>query len=94
MIRQLITRIDEALHRRLKQRAAAEGRSVNAIVTEFLRAGLEDRRGAFRERLRAEGLLVEPQTKGPRLSRDEVIESTRGWGTAVSEALEADRSHR
>jgi antitoxin FitA len=93
-MRQLITRIDEALHRRLKQRAAAEGRSVNSLVTDLLRAGLDDRQGAFREKLRAEGLLTEAETNEPLLSRDEVIESTRGWGRAVSEALEADRSHR
>jgi plasmid stability protein len=96
-MRQLISRIDEALHERLRARAASEGRSVNALVTEVLEAAVtkKDERAALRDRLRAAGLLVTPpQPKRRPPSRDAVIASTRGSGTAVSEALEADRSHR
>jgi antitoxin FitA len=32
-MRQLIARIDDDLHRRLKERAAREGRSLNDLVT-------------------------------------------------------------
>ncbi|MGH2769249.1 MAG: FitA-like ribbon-helix-helix domain-containing protein, partial [Actinomycetota bacterium] len=39
-MRQLITRVDEDLHRRLKERAAVERRSVNALVTELLTRAL------------------------------------------------------
>jgi len=34
--RQLISRIDDALHARLKARAAADGRSMNGVVVEAL----------------------------------------------------------
>jgi antitoxin FitA len=93
-MRQLITRIDDGLHARLKERAAAEGRSVNALVTEVLEHAVapQPARRTLRERLRAEGrLYVPPQPKGPVPSRDGVIEMLRGSGTAVSEALRADR---
>ncbi|MEX2554084.1 MAG: toxin-antitoxin system HicB family antitoxin [Actinomycetota bacterium] len=96
-MRQLITRIDEALHDLLRARAASEGRSVNALVTEVLTAAVtkQDERAALRARLRAAGLLVKPpQPKRRPPSLDAVIASTRGSGTAVSEALEADRDGR
>ncbi len=96
-MRQLITRIDDRLHARLKKRAAAEGRSVNALVTDLLEHGLDGK--SDRERLRAKiealGLqvTVPPPSRRPP-SRDAAIALTRGWGRAVSEALEADRAHR
>ena len=95
-MRQLITRIDDLLHARLKERARAERRSVNALVTELLEAGVgvEDRRRALRERLRAEGRLVEPPRPENVLTLDEVLALGEGSGTAVSEALEADRAGR
>src|SRR5579884_3129290 len=39
-VRQLITRLDDDLHARLRERAAAEGRSVNALVVEILAAAV------------------------------------------------------
>lgn len=96
-MKQLIARIDEGLHRRLKSRAAAEGRSMNAVVNDLLDKGLAgtDERARVDAYLRAEGLVyVPPAPRGPVPSRDEVIRSTRGAGTAVSEALEADRGRR
>jgi plasmid stability protein len=62
-MRQLITRIDEGLHEELKSRAAAEGRSVNALVTDLLSAGLvaADERAAVRARAEAAGLRVVPR---------------------------------
>jgi plasmid stability protein len=96
-VRQLITRIDDDLHARLKARAAEERRSLNSVVTELLEQGLaaDDPRARLRARLKAEGRLVEPPPpKGPVPSRDEVIASTRGAWRAVSEALEADRNRR
>jgi plasmid stability protein len=93
-VRQLITRIDDDLHARLKMRAAAEGRSVNSLVTELLESGVSraEAHKRWRARLEAEGrVYVPPQPAGPVPSRDEVIDATRGWGTAVSEALQAER---
>jgi len=95
-VKQLITRLDEDLHERLKARAAAEGVSVNALVTNLLRAGLTegDDRARIRARMQAAGLGVvhRPSRRPP--SRSSAIRSTRGAGTAASEALEAERGRR
>jgi plasmid stability protein len=97
-VRQLITRIDDDLHRRLKERARDQGRSVNALVTEILDEAVpnESPRDRLRRRLRAEGRLVEIEApKEPTLSRDEVRELLRGdAGKAILEALEEDRADR
>jgi plasmid stability protein len=92
-VRQLITRIDDDLHRRLKERAAAEGRSVNALVTDVLERTVRGpvTRRSVRERARQLGLLVEMEAPDDVLPLDEVLELTRGWGTSVSEALEEER---
>jgi plasmid stability protein len=97
-MRQMITRIDADLHKDLKERAAAEGRSVNSLVGEILRDAVSptDPQAALRARIRALGLEVTwtPTTTGDPLPRDEAIELTRGLGTLASEALEADRARR
>lgn len=96
-MKQLISRIDDRLHRRLKARAAAEGRSLNALVNDLLAAGVrtDDQRTRVRERLRSLGLLVEPRGSARRApTREELARLGRGAGTAVSEALERDRSRR
>jgi len=95
-MRQLITRIDEALHQQLKRRAAAEGRSINALVTDLLRAAVE-RAGAkaqVRARLASGALrVIPPLTRRPP-SREAAIRATRGVGDAASRALAADREFR
>lgn len=97
-MRQLITRIDDALHARLKARARDESRSVNALVTGILEEAVPDEspRERFRRRLKAEGRLVEIEvSKEPTLSRDEVRELLRGdAGKAILDALEEDRADR
>lgn len=95
-MKQLITRVDEELHARLKARAAAEGRSLNALVTELLRAGLieGDDRAQVRARIEATGLGAVPRRPRRAPSRDAAIRATRGAGTAASEALEAERGRR
>lgn len=93
-MKQLIARIDDRLHARLKERAKIEGRSLNALVTQALEEAAPDLspREQLRERLRAAGRLVEPpRPTGLVLSRDEVIARTRGAGQALIDALEADR---
>ena len=95
-MRQLITRIDDDLHRRLKQRAASEDRSVNALVTELLRRAVsgQDERDLVRARMRALGLQAHIPRPRRVPSRDDAIKSTRGMGTAASEALAAERRSR
>ena len=95
-VKQLITRLDEDLHERLKARAAAKGVSVNAFVTDLLRASLAegDDRARVRARMEAAGLSIvhRPSRRPP--SRNSAIRSTRGAGRAASEALEAERGRR
>lgn len=93
-MRQLITRIDDDLHRRLKERARDEGRSMNAVVTELLEQAVPDEtpRERLRRRLKAEGRLTEiPMPENPP-SLEEALAMLRGdAGRAVLEALEEDR---
>jgi antitoxin FitA len=96
-MKQLIARIDERLHQRLKRRAAAERRSMNALVNDLLDKGLAgtDEQARLDAYLRESGRwYIPPAPRGPVPSRDEVIRMTRGWGTAVSQALEDDRNGR
>ena len=92
-MRQLITRIDQDLHRRLKRRAAAEGRSVNAMVNELLRNATvaHDSRELVRARLRARGRQANIPRPRKAPSRNAAIALTRGAGTVASEALQSDR---
>lgn len=93
-MRQLITRLDEDLHARLKAVAQAEGRSVNALVVEALErvTGVPvDARAALRQRAREAGLVVTPPSPEQVRSRDRVIASTRGSGASVGDALAAER---
>jgi len=95
-MRQLITRIDDDLHAQLKCRAKAEGRSINALVTELLadRVMAAQTRVGIRHRARTAGSLVVPPMPRWIPPRDEVHLATRGSGRSVSEALEAERSAR
>lgn len=97
-MRQLITRIGEHLHRRLKERAAVEGRSMNAVVTDLLEKGLgaSDSRAQWRARLKQMGLLYEPPApRGPVPSHDEILARTpRAARRAVIEAFDAERKRR
>ncbi|MGH2731775.1 MAG: FitA-like ribbon-helix-helix domain-containing protein [Actinomycetota bacterium] len=95
-MRQLITRVDEDLHRRLKERAAVERRSVNALVTELLTRALAgtDEPARVRARAEAAGLRVIPPPGLHPLSRDAAIAATRGAGSVASVALATERAGR
>ncbi len=95
-MRQLIARIDDDLHARLRQRAAQEGRSVNALVNDILATAVAggDRRAALRMRARASGRLVLPPRPARAPSHQALEQATRGVGEAVSEALGAERAAR
>lgn len=92
----MITRLDEALYARIKEQAAAEGRSVNELVVTALTLMLDSAspRRAILERARAAGWLVVPDPPAEVPSWDEVDALSEEFGTAVSEALEAERSAR
>ena len=92
-MRQLITRIDEDLHTRLKARARAEGSSVNALVTAAIERELatpKDRRQAMRRRLQGLGLLADVPAPPVAPDREAVIGSLRGCGT-ITDLIEAER---
>jgi len=77
-MRQLVTRLDDDVHERLKARAAAEGRSVNSLVAELVGrlVALPDGAGAkerLRRRAEAAGLLVVHR------SRPTCSPGTRPW---------------
>ena len=93
IVRQLLARIDDDLHRRLKRRAAAEGRSLNAMVNEILRDAVARQNGPdlLRARLIALGRLADVPRPRKALSRNAAIALTRGAGDAVSRALAEDR---
>lgn len=93
-MKQLITRIDDDLHRRLKERAAAQDRSLNDLVRAVLEAALDDPTATLRRRISASGLRVVPARPVAAPSREAVIEGMRGRGAALSEALAADRDAR
>jgi antitoxin FitA len=96
-MRQLISRIDEGLHDRLKRVAKRQGRSVNSLVVESLTRTVDEldvgeTPQEWKRRMIAEGrVVVPPQPEGQVLSHEEILELTRGWGTAVSEQLDRDR---
>ncbi|HUP71223.1 MAG TPA: toxin-antitoxin system HicB family antitoxin [Acidimicrobiales bacterium] len=97
-MRQLIARIDDELHERLRARAAAEGRSMNAVVVEVLDAAVPvlGPRARLRARLAAEAMLYVPPAPPPSEvpTHTDVETSERGSGTAVSDALAAERASR
>lgn len=95
-MRQLISRIDDELHRDLKARAVAEGRSLNALVTDLLSSAVADEteRSAVIRRATESGMRVVPGHPIRPPSRDAAIALTRGVGTLASEALTTERAQR
>jgi plasmid stability protein len=88
--------MDDELHTALRARAAAEGRSVNALINELLTRAVEvdDHRRALEARIRAAGLEVVVSPVGPAPSHATVWSATRGAGTVASETIAAGRSDR
>src|SRR5437762_10755051 len=97
---QLTVRMNEELAKQLKERAAADRRSVNAWVVAVIRAAVDpDFAGSdaerTRERLRRAGLLADPDPYPPPEAPDEArLRKARreaGKGTPLSELVSADR---
>lgn len=97
-MKQLIARIDEDLHRRLKHRAAVEGRSMNGLVTNLLERGLSegDERARFRARVKELGLLYEPPApKGPVPTLEEIrAKIPREVRREIIRQFDEERKHR
>ncbi|MEJ7797012.1 MAG: toxin-antitoxin system HicB family antitoxin [Solirubrobacteraceae bacterium] len=103
-MRQLIARIDDALHSRLKQKAASEGRSLNALVTEALELSASvglDSRVLIERRAAARGIRL-VKTRAPQRAvstmdaadRDAVIGLTAGLGAFIDGYVDEDRGSR
>lgn len=90
--------MEAQLHKRLRERAAVEGRSMNALVTDLLKRGLDadNARARLRTRARELGLLVEPPPpRGPVPTHEELLARTpREARRAVIEAFDAERKRR
>lgn len=94
-MKQLISRIEDDLHRRLKEVAAREHRSVNDLVIEVLGLVVNDDAASVRRRLNRSGLrIIPPRQPDPPPSLESVLKASRGVGVAVSEALQEERSER
>jgi hypothetical protein len=96
-MRQLITRIDDELHRRLKQKARDEGRSMNSLVTEALVEAVADHETPLERldrRAAAAGITFVhgPPPEGPVPTWEELDAENRG--ARVSDLIERDRAER
>jgi HicB family len=101
-VKQLLLRVPEDLHRRIRARAAREGRSMNAVAGAILDASADDDLGSpptpltpqerLRARARALGMLSEvPARPVSKAERDRIIASTRGIGPIVDRLIDEDR---
>jgi hypothetical protein len=104
-MRQLITRIDDRLHARLRRRAESEGRSMNSIVTEAIESAVAEREDPNAHlRRRADQLGIElvggyrPVSRAERerqnRERDAAVDATRGIGAILDDLIEEDRGPR
>jgi antitoxin FitA len=95
-MKQMIVRVDDELHSQLKARAAAEGRSLNDLMTAALAAVVEvgTTRRTLRARARLARRLVVPEAPRRVPSRRSALTATTGLGRAASEALRAERDDR
>jgi len=99
-VKQLIARIDDELHARIKAKAADEGRTMNEVVVRALEGATLDRLDESDRllwTLEQAGLLspIPAPPDGPVPTLDELLERNRGSGPALTDALRQERdSHR
>jgi hypothetical protein len=103
LVKQLLLRVPEDLHRRLAARAAREGRSMNAVAGAILDASTDLDLGIppnppltpqerLRARARALGMLSEiPARPVSKAERERIIASTRGIGPILDRLIDEDR---
>jgi len=95
-MRQLLLRVPDDLHRRLAERAAREGRSVNALATEVLALAASTDPASRRDRLRLRSALVgvseppgahDPTASTPRQRRN-AVRAMAGAGPMIDSILD------
>lgn len=98
VVKQLLLRVPEDLHRRIAARAAREGCSMNAVAGAILDASADADLGALtpqerlRARARALGMLSEvPAPEMSEAERERIIASTRGLGQIADRLISEER---
>jgi plasmid stability protein len=96
VVKQLLLRVPDELHRRLAARAARDRRSVNAVATAILDASIDtdggDRRSRLRARASSLGVLRNPPAGTVSVARRRhVIDSTKGTGPILDQLLTDER---
>jgi plasmid stability protein len=98
VVKQILLRVPDQLHRRLSARAARAHQSINATATEILDSAVDadvgDRRARLRARAAALGIFR--ATSAPTVSparRRRVVASTKGAGQVLDQLLADDREH-
>jgi plasmid stability protein len=98
VVKQLLLRVPEDLHRRIAARAAREGRSMNAVAGAILDASADADLAALtpqerlRARARALGMLSEvPAPEMSEAERERIIASTRGLGQIADRLIAEER---
>jgi HicB family len=96
MMKQLLLRVPDDLHRRITARAAREGKSMNAVSCAILDASADadagDRRERLRSRAAALGMLNEVEAAPvSEQARRRILASTRGLGQVIDRILDEDR---
>lgn len=96
-MKQILARVDDDLHARIKRHAEYVGRSMNDVVIAALEremATMEEPGQRLRARARALGMLAEsnlprpPEGRSREESSQAAIDALRGAGDAVLEGLE------
>ena len=93
----MLLRVPDEIHRRLSERAAQSGRSVNALATEILDAAVDtndtDRRSRLRARAKALGVMsATPAAELTPARRRRIIATTRGLGPLLDHLLDEERA--
>lgn len=97
LMKQLLLRVPDDVHRRLAARAAREGRSVNAVATEILDAAADadegDRRARLRARAAALGILraASPARPVSPADRKRIIATMKGIGPVADRLIAEER---
>ncbi|RCG23415.1 hypothetical protein DQ384_34225 [Sphaerisporangium album] len=106
LMKQLLLRVDDQLHARLRERAQRENRSINAIANDILAVAAtvdpESPRDRLRSRAAALGMLAVRSPRAPAteaaspsgrkpVDMDHIARLTAGWGPQLDEILGEDR---
>jgi plasmid stability protein len=97
VVKQLLLRVPDDVHRRLAARAAREGRSVNSVATEILDAAADadegDRRARLRARAAALGILrpASPVRPVSPADRARIIAAMKGIGPIADRLISEER---